>query len=81
MNDPIQAAIARAQAKRSSAENVDPKTTLQNNVTSLQKRIDKADIKLQKAKDDGADTVEILESSMQKLKDKLANAQQELSEL
>ena len=50
-------------------------------VQALQKRIDKAETKLQKAIDEGADTVEVLESSMQKLKDKLASAQLELSEL
>ena len=81
MNDPIQAAIARAQEKRANAEALDPKAKLEQDIISLQKRIDKSDLKLQKAKDENADTVEILETSMQKLKDKLASAQQELSEL
>ncbi len=81
MDDPVQAAIARAQAKRAGNDDTDPKTKLENDIANMQKRIAKAEQKLIKAKDENADTVDILETSLQKLNDKLAKAQQELSTL
>ena len=77
----MQDAIARAQAKRTNTDDIDPKTKLENDIANLDKRIAKGDEKLQKAKDDGSDIVDVLETSLQKLNDKRAKAQQALGKL
>ena len=76
-NDPVAAAIAKAQAKMS----MSPAEKLQSNIESLQKRLAKAEQKLADAEASGADTVEILRDSTQKLRDKIATAEKELAEL
>lgn len=80
-DDPIQAAIERAKAKRANADNVDPADKLKQDIVSLEKRIKTTSEKLATAEAEGADTAEVLNSSLSKLKDKLEKAQQELETL
>ena len=75
--DPVAAAIARAQAKM----DMDPREKLESNIESLNKRLAKAEDKLTKAKAEGSDTADALQLGLDKLKEKIAKAQQELSEL
>ncbi len=76
-NDPVAAAIARAQAKM--ALPADEK--LKANIESLQKRLAKAQDKLEAAKTDGADTVDALQAGVDKLQGKITDAEKELTEL
>lgn len=76
-NDPVAAAIAKAQAKMT----MSPTEKLKSNIESLQKRLGKAQQKLDDAKSTGGDNVDILEQSVDKLKDKIAAAEKELAEL
>ncbi len=79
--DPAQAAIERARAKRADQADKTPLEKAQQAVASLQQRIDKAQDKYQKAKAENSDKLDILASSLEGLKDKLATAQQELASL
>ncbi len=76
-NDPVAAAIARAQAKMTMA----PDEKLRSNLESLNKRLQKAQDKLAAAKSDNADTVDALQSGVDKLKEKIATAEKELAQL
>ncbi len=76
-NDPVAAAIARAQAKMTMA----PDEKLRSNLESLNKRLKKAEEKLATAKADNADTVDALQSGVDKLKEKVATTEKELAEL
>lgn len=76
-NDPVAAAIARAQAKMSMP--ADEK--LKASIDSLTQRLAKAELKLAAAKADNADTVDALQSGVDKLKQKLDTAKQELQQL
>jgi len=76
-SDPVAAAIARAKAKM----DMDPREKLASNIESLNKRLGKAEEKLATAKSDGSGTVDALQTGLDKLKEKIAKAQQELNEL
>ena len=76
-NDPVAAAIARAQAKMTMA----PDEKLRSNLESLNKRLKKAEEKLATAKANNADTVDALQTGVDKLKEKVATTEKELSEL
>ncbi|MBU2886883.1 electron transport complex subunit RsxC [Gilvimarinus agarilyticus] len=76
-NDPVAAAIERAKAKQT----MSPEEKLRNSVESLQKRLQKAEQKVIEAKDNKPDMVEALQQGVDKLKDKLSAAQNELAEL
>ncbi|MGH1373193.1 MAG: electron transport complex subunit RsxC [Cellvibrionaceae bacterium] len=76
-NDPVAAAIARAQAKMTMA----PDEKLRSNLESLNKRLKKAEEKLAAAKADNADTVDALQTGLDKLKEKIATTEKELAEL
>ena len=81
-DDPVAAAIARAQAKRAGGdEDIDPKAKLQNEISSLQKRISNAEQKLEMARAEGSDKADALETSLEKLQDKLKAAEQQLQQL
>ncbi len=79
-DDPAQAAIARAMAAREAQASMSEAEKLAQTVSSLQTRISKAEAKLEKARANGDDTVEILADSLEKLRDKLSAAQQALDE-
>ncbi len=76
-DDPVSAAIARAQAKMTMA----PDEKLRANIESLHKRLQKAEEKLAAAKADNADTVDALQAGVDKLKAKIADNEKELVEL
>lgn len=75
-DDPVAAAIARAQAKMTMA----PDEKLRANIESLNKRLQKAEEKLSAAQAEGADTVTALQAGVDKLKEKIATAEKELAE-
>jgi Na+-translocating ferredoxin:NAD+ oxidoreductase subunit C len=79
--DPVQAAIERAKAKREGADSIDPKTKLANDIASLEKRIATTHEKIRIAEAEGADTVDVLKTSVAKLQDKLDTARQQLDQL
>lgn len=76
-NDPVAAAIARAQAKMTMA----PDEKLRSNLESLNKRLKKAEDKLATAKADNADTVDALQSGVDKLREKITTTENELAQL
>lgn len=81
-NDLASDAIARALAKRAgTAGDQDPKAKLQQDIQNLEKRLANAKSKLKEAQESGSDKVDILSSSVTKLEDKLAKAQQEFNDL
>lgn len=81
-DDPIQAAIERAKAKRAgTGENTDPKAKLQADIASLEKRLATSQEKLKLAEAEGASTVDALKSSVEKLQEKLQTARNELEQL
>lgn len=76
-NDPVAAAIARAQAKM--ALPADEK--LKANLESLQQRLTKAEEKLAAARAEGAATVDALQAGADKLRSKIADTEAELAAL
>lgn len=76
-NDPVAAAIARAQAKMTMA----PDEKLKANIESLNGRLAKAEEKLATAQAENSDKVEALQAGVDKLKEKIAAAEKELAEL
>ncbi|MCY4045592.1 MAG: electron transport complex subunit RsxC [Cellvibrionales bacterium] len=80
-NDPVAAAIARAQAKRSGDEALSPEDKLKKDIDGLNKRINATQEKVATAKENGDDKAEILESSLNKMQDKLKAAEAELAKL
>ncbi|MCB1689862.1 MAG: electron transport complex subunit RsxC [Halioglobus sp.] len=80
--DPIQAAIARAQAKKAAQGTGDGDESelekLEKAVVSAQKRLDTATTKLEEAKAAGSDFVEALQTGVDKTRAKLAAAEQAL---
>lgn len=76
-NDPVAAAIARAQAKMTMA----PDEKLKSNLESLTKRFNKAQEKLAAAKADKPEMVDALQAGVDKLKEKIATTEQELAQL
>jgi len=76
-NDPVAAAIARAQAKMTMA----PDEKLRSNLESLNKRLAKAEEKLATAKAENSDTADALQTGVDKLKEKIATTEKDLAEL
>ena len=77
--DPAQLAIQRAQQKRASKADLSPDEKSQQAVTSLKARIDKAQLKLETAKAENSDKLEIFENTLISLQQKLAVAEQALA--
>lgn len=75
--DPVAAAIARAQAKLS----LSPEEKLRANIESLQARLNKAQEKAEQAKAENSPTASVLQLGAEKMQQKLAEAQAELAEL
>ncbi len=80
-NDPAQLAIERAQQKRAGAATQSPLEKVEQQITSLKTRIDKAQAKLAEARAENSDKLEIFETSVQKLQEKLAEAEQQKQQL
>ena len=80
-DDPAAMAIAKAKSKRANESTLDPKAKFEKDIASLEKRISNTNNKLAEAQASKADTADILASSLEKLKTKLADAQQALNAL
>lgn len=76
-DDPVAAAIERAKAKMA----LPPKEKLKATLDSLQKRLQKAQEKLATAQADNSDTIEALQTGVDKLQQKISATEQELAEL
>jgi electron transport complex protein RnfC len=80
--DPIQAAIERAKAKKAGqqggTDNETELAKLENAVAAAQKRLDTATAKLEEASAQGSDLVDALQTGIDKTRVKLAAAQQAL---
>ena len=79
-DDPVQAAIERAKAAREAQANMSEADKIKQTIESLENRIAKSKEKLEAARAAGDDKAEILADSLAKLEDKLAAAQQQLSQ-
>ena len=79
-DDPVQAAIERAKAAREAQANMSETDKIKQTIESLENRIAKSKEKLEAARAAGDDKAEILADSLAKLEDKLAAAQQQLSQ-
>lgn len=75
-NDAAQAAIARALAKREAASTMTDEERLQNAVEALRKRLEKAQAKLDQARAEDSDNIELLQNAVDKLQLKLSDAEQ-----
>ncbi len=75
--DPITAAIARAQAKAA----MSPREKLHSNLTSLQQRLEKAEEKSAEAIEEGSEKAETLIIVVEKLHDKIKQAELDLAAL
>ncbi|MEP1595067.1 MAG: electron transport complex subunit RsxC, partial [Halieaceae bacterium] len=83
--DPIQAAIERAKAKKAAQQSeagndVSPVEKLEQAVATTQKRLDTAIKKLEEAKSSGSDLVDALQTGVDKTRAKLDKAEQALRE-
>ncbi|AGN11306.1 electron transport complex protein RnfC [Simiduia agarivorans SA1 = DSM 21679] len=76
-DDPVAAAIARAQAKMT----MSPAEKLQSSLESLQQRLGKAEEKLNEAKAAGDSKADALQTGVDKLKQKIADTEAELKAL
>ena len=76
-NDPVAAAIARAQAKM----NMAPDDKVKANLESLRTRLAKAQEKAEAAKAEGSSTADALQQGVEKLQQKIAEAEAELAAL
>jgi len=80
--DPIQAAIERAKAKKAAqqagAGEISEREKLEKTVVTTRKRLDTATAKLEQAKADGSDLVEALQTGVDKTRTKLDAAEQAL---
>lgn len=76
-DDPVAAAIARAQAKMT----MSPAEKLQSSLESLQQHLGKAEEKLNEAKATGDSKADALQTGVDKLKQKIADTQAELKTL
>lgn len=76
-DDPVAAAIARAQAKLTMA----PDEKLRSTLESLHTRLAKAREKAAAAKTEGSDTAEALQQGVEKLQQKIADTEAELAQL
>ncbi len=79
-DDPVQAAIARAKAKRTGGDtDEDPKEKLEKSIISLEKRLATSKEKLEVAEKDSSETVDAFRISIEKLNEKLNKAKAELA--
>ena len=80
-DDPVQAAIERAKAKRAgkTGDNQNPKDKLQNDIASLKKRLATTESKLLETED--TSKANALKGSLEKMQDKLQQAERELAAL
>jgi electron transport complex protein RnfC len=76
-DDPVAAAIARAQAKMS----LSPEDKLKADLESLQARLQKAQEKVETAKAEGSHTLDALQQGVEKLQQKIAQTTASLKEL
>ncbi len=76
-DDPVAAAIARAQAKMS----LSPTDKLKADLESLQSRLQKAQEKVEAAKAEGSSTLDALQQGVEKLQQKIAQTTESLKEL
>lgn len=76
-NDPVAAAIARAQAKLS----MSPEEKLRSTLESLRTRLAKAQEKANAAKAEGSPTADALQQGVEKLQQKIADTEAELAQL
>jgi electron transport complex protein RnfC len=76
-DDPVAAAIARAQAKMS----LSPEDKLKADLESLQVRLQKAQEKVETAKAEGSHTLDALQQGVEKLQQKIAQTTASLKEL
>jgi electron transport complex protein RnfC len=79
--DAAQQAIARAQEKRANTADLTPLEKAQKTVDSLTTRVDKSAQKLEAARKENVDNIEIFETTLNNLKSKLEEAQQSLAAL
>lgn len=77
VDDPVAAAIARAQAKM----NLSPTDKLKADLESLQGRLQKAQEKVEAAKSEGSSTLDALQQGVEKLQQKIAQTTASLKEL
>ncbi|WP_027329669.1 electron transport complex subunit RsxC [Marinimicrobium agarilyticum] len=75
-DDPVAAAIAKAQAKM----NMSPEDKLRSSLESLYKRLSKAEEKAAAAREAGDEKADALQQGVDKLKQKIADTQKELDE-
>lgn len=75
--DPVSAALARAQAKLT----MSPENKLRSNLESLYKRLAKAEEKAEAARTEKSENADALQQGVAKLKEKVAKVQQELDEV
>ena len=78
--DAASAAIEKAKAKAAAAASMSPEEKLRDQIASMQTRIGKAADKLEKAKAEGADTVDALQLGYDKMSAKLDKAKAELAQ-
>ncbi len=76
-DDPVAAAIARAQAKMT----MNPEDKLKSSLESLYKRLAKAEEKASEARESGDEKADALQQGVDKLKQKIADTQKELAEV
>lgn len=76
-DDPVANAIAKAQAKM----NMSPEDKLRSSLESLYKRLSKAEEKAAQARESGDEKADALQQGVEKLKQKIADTQNELDEL
>jgi electron transport complex protein RnfC len=79
--DPAQAAIERAKAKAIANASMTPKQKLEDQIISLKSRIEKTQAKYDAAVKENSDKQEAFATGLEKLKQKLEAAEQELAQL
>ncbi|MEM9257377.1 MAG: electron transport complex subunit RsxC [Pseudomonadota bacterium] len=80
--DPIQAAIERAKAKKAEQQSAGGESELaklEKAVVSIRKRLETASSKLQAAQEEGSDLIDALQTGVDKTREKLAKAEQALA--
>ena len=79
--DPAQQSIERAKQKRLQQTTLSPREKAVQAVTALQTRIEKAQLKYEKAKEENSDNLDIFENTLANLRNKLQTAQADLKAL
>ena len=69
------AAIAKARARAAATASLSAEEKHANHIASLEKRLEKASLRLQQAEQEGSEHIDVLRDSVSKLRDKLAQAQ------